>query len=133
VAAKMREVRNRVRKRRFSLHLYYVTTGQCSSPLKDEAEAEIYQANARAEISILDRREVLTLLEDYLRGAAPPVPFLDLRIDSRGIVGSDGVVQRYDEASGIESWVLTMSGKDVGELYDRAGDRLFTRNIRGFL
>jgi len=133
VAAKLVDVRNRVRQRNFTLHLYYVTTGQCSSPLQGEAESEVHQANSRTEISILDRREILTLLEDYLRGAAPPVPYLDLRIDSRGIIGSDGVVQRFDETSGIESWVLTMSGKDVGELYGKAGDRLFARNIRGFL
>jgi hypothetical protein len=133
VATKLSDVRNRVRQRRFTLHLYYVTTGQCSSPLKGEAESQVHQANGQAEISILDRGEVLTLLEDYLGGAAPPVPYLDLRIDARGIVGSDGVVQRFDQPSGIESWVLTMSGRDVGELYDKAGDRLFARNIRGFL
>src|SRR2546427_606221 len=32
VAAKLADVRNRVRRRSFTLHLYYVTTGQCSSP-----------------------------------------------------------------------------------------------------
>src|SRR5262249_51805244 len=50
-----------IRKRRFSLHLYYVTTGKCSSPLKDEAESEVAQAAALVELSILDRREILAL------------------------------------------------------------------------
>lgn len=76
---------------------------------------------------------MLTLLTDYLGGAAPPVPSLDLRVYSRGIVGSDGMIQRYDQKTGIESWILTMTGKDVGFLYRNAGDILFARNIRGFL
>jgi len=133
VGAKLDQVRIRIRKRNFPLQLYYVTTGSCSSPLKDEAESEISQSNARAELSILDRREILALLTDYLGGAAPPVPFLDLKVDARGVSGSDGALQRYDQQSGIESWILTMSGKEVGGLYGMAGDRLFARNIRGFL
>ncbi|HEY0701300.1 MAG TPA: AIPR family protein [Candidatus Acidoferrales bacterium] len=133
VGRKLVEAREQIRKRRFSLHLYYVTTGACSSPLKDEAEAETAQANCSADISILDRKEILTLLTDYLRGAAPPVPFLDLPIDPRGLVGSDGVIQRFDQKTDIESWILSMSGRDVGHLYKIAGDRLFARNIRGFL
>ncbi len=127
------ESRHRIQRRRFELHLYYVTTGCCSGPLKSEAESEVAQANAFASISVLDRKNVLSLLTDYLGGAAPPVPFLDLPIDPRGIVGSDGVVQRYDHDTGVESWILSMSGRDLAALYSKAGDRLFARNIRGFL
>jgi hypothetical protein len=133
VGQRLDEARSRLRRRNFALHLYYVTTGKCSGPLKAEAEAEVSQVTGIASVSILDRNEILALLIDYLGGAAPPVPYLDLRIDSRGIVGSDGVIQRYDPGSGIESWILTMSGREVAALYERAGDRLFARNIRGFL
>jgi len=133
VGEKLDRARSRIKKRRFTLHLYYVSTGICSSPLKDEADSLVYQANGMTDVSILDRKEILALLTDYLGGAAPPVPFLDLRIDARGIVGSDGVIQRFDQETGIESWILTMTGKDVGALYTTAGDRLFARNIRGFL
>jgi len=133
VAEKLDHARQRIRRRQYGLHLYYVTSGVCSSPLKDEAESEIAQANGRVDLSILDRRDILALLTDYLRGAAPPVPFLDLKIDASGVVGSDGVIQRFDGTAGIESWIFTMSGKDAGELYSTAKDRLFARNIRGFL
>jgi len=133
VTEKLDRARQRVRRRNYGLHLYYVTSGACSSPLKDEAESEIAQANGRVDLSILDRPDILALLTDYLRGAAPPVPFLDLKIDASGVVGSDGVIQRFDETAGIESWIFTMSGKDAGELYAAAKDRLFARNIRGFL
>jgi hypothetical protein len=133
VGHRLDEARSRLTRRHFALHLYYVTTGKCSGPLKAEAEAEVSQANGITSVSILDRNEILALLIDYLGGAAPPVPYLDLPIDPRGIVGSDGVIQRYDADSGIESWILTMSGREVAALYGRAGDRLFARNIRGFL
>lgn len=133
VGKKISEGRERIRKRHYQLHLYYVTTGRCSSPLKTDAEGEIGQAHGRAAITVLDRSDVLALLTDYLGGAAPPVPFLDLPIDTRGISGSDGSMQRYDSESGIESWVIAMSGRDAGGLYTQAGDRLFARNIRGFL
>ena len=123
----------RINRRAFELHLYYVTTGKCSAPLKSEAESEVAQANARASISVLDRNDVLSLLTDYLGGAAPPVPFLDLPIDPRGIMGSDGVVQRYDPTTGVESWILSMSGRDLADLYCKAGDRIFARNIQSFL
>lgn len=133
VGQKIEEARKRISRRKFELHLYYVTTGKCSAPLKSEAESEVAQARGRSSISILDRNDILALLIDYLGGAAPPVPYLDLQIDARGIIGSDGVIQRYDPESKIESWILTMSGKELAELYTRAGDRLFARNIRGFL
>lgn len=133
VGKKVSEGRERVRKRNYQLDLYYVTTGRCSSPLKTDAEGEVSQANGRAAITVLDRADVLALLTDYLGGAAPPVPFLELRIDARGISGSDGALQRYDSETGIESWVLAISGRDAADLYSQAGDRLFARNIRGFL
>ncbi len=114
----------------YSLRLFYVTSGRCSSPLKDEAEAVVNQAKGICDISVLDRKEILALLSDYLGGAAPPVPSLDLQVDTSG--GADGMIQRYDQKTGIESWILTMAGKDVGHLYRDAGDRLFARNIRGY-
>jgi hypothetical protein len=82
---------------------------------------------------ILDYRQVLGLLDDYLDGVAPPVRSLDLRVESGKKAGSFGVIDRYDVGSGIESWVFTMTGADIGELYTRTGKRLFARNIRGFL
>lgn len=70
------------------------------------------------------------MLDDYLDGVAPPIPSIDLPIEtSQG----PGVVSRYDKASGIESWVFTAKGNYVGELFSRAGVRIFARNVRGFL
>lgn len=106
-----------ISRKNYTLHLYYVSTGRCSSPLKDEAESLVNRANGHADLSVFDRKEVLTLLTDYIGGAAPPVPSLDLHVDSSGIIGSDGMIQRYDQKTGIESWILTMTGKDAGSLH----------------
>lgn len=133
VRSKLQLARDRLAKRNYELHLYYVTTGKCSAPQKAEAESEVRQANARAAITILDRPDVLALLVDYLGGAAPPVPYLDLKVDAVGVVGSSGVIHRSITDAGITSWVLTMSARDVSQLYAKAGDRVFARNIRGFL
>jgi hypothetical protein len=133
VRQKLLPARDRLLKRNYELHLYYVTTGRCSAPQKSEAESEVRQANGRAAITILDRPDMLALLVDYLGGAAPPVPYLDLNVDATGVVGSGGVIHRTATEAGITSWVLTMSGRDVANAYTKAGDRIFARNIRGFL
>ncbi len=133
VAQKLSAARDRLKKREYRLQLHYVTLGRCSDNLRDEARAIVRQADGPSEIHILDGRQALLLLCDYLDGVAPPVPSLDLPIESGGRVESSGVIQRRDPQTGIESWVFSMRCSDVGELFDKAGVRLFARNIRGFL
>lgn len=122
-----------LRRRKYLLHLYFVTTGKVSSSLEDEAQAILGSANGQAELDILTRRELLNLLRDYLDGAAPPVPSLDMPVEPGEAVRGGGMVRRYDPSTGIESWVFSMVGSDVGDLYAHTGVRLFARNIRGFL
>ena len=129
VAARLLNARKRIRQRNFGLALYYVTTGRCSGALKAEAESVASRVQRDVTISIFDRADVLNLLVDYLSGAAPPVPFVDLRL----IGGPESLIHRFDEQTDIDSWILTMSGRDLAQLYEVAGDRLFARNIRGFL
>jgi hypothetical protein len=45
----------------------------------------------------------------------------------------NGVSQRYDSKNNVESWVFSMNGAAVAELFERGGIRLFARNVRGFL
>jgi hypothetical protein len=42
-------------------------------------------------------------------------------------------MNRLDVKSGIESWIFSMSGRAIGDLYVQASERLFARNVRGFL
>lgn len=128
---RLENARERLLDRAYRLHLCFVTTGRVSGPLVQEARRRARTAWTPADhppgFAVLDGREVMALLGEYLDGVAPPVPSLDLPVeDGRGS-------SRFDDDSGIQSWVVTMTGEDVGKLYKQAGVRLFARNIRGYL
>lgn len=129
VEARLKQARERLRKRGYQLHFHYVTLGRCSGELRSEATA----LARPAKIVIFDGNHVMSILDDYLDGVAPPIPQLDLPIESGGKTQATGTTNRFDPESQIESWVFSMSGADIGELFEKAGIRLFARNIRGFL
>lgn len=110
-----------------------MTLGRCSSRLQEEAKRRVRRADCPASLEILNGREVLVRLADYLHGVAPPVPSLDLEMESSPRLPVSGILQRYDTRTEIESWVFSMTGEAVADLYERAGPRLFARNVRGFL
>ncbi len=122
---------NRIRSRDYWLQLYYVTTGRCSSSLASEADRIARQAGAS--IQVFDGKRVLRLLSDYLDGVAPPVPLLELETESGHAVKLGGVLQRFDGATGIESWAFPVNVRHIAQMYEQAGIRLFARNVRGFL
>lgn len=127
------EARSRLKKRNYALHHYYVTLGKCSLRLRDEADRIVRGARAQTTFELFDGKRVLLLLSDYLDGVAPPVPSLDLEIESGGGVRSTGMLNRYDSKTDIESWAFSMTDAAIAGLYERAGVRLFARNVRGFL
>jgi hypothetical protein len=131
VADRVRLVRDRCTKRGYALDLYYVTTGKFSPGVAKEAEGAVRRGGGgQAQLTLVDGKRVVGLLDDYLDGVAPPVPSVDLPI---GVGGGTGIVDHYDSKSDIESWVFTAKGYDVGRLFASAGPRIFARNIRGFL
>ena len=133
VRARLDEARNRVQRRdRWKVHLFYATTGSCSKALETEAKSIALNAKGPTEFDVLDGRAVLSVFRDYLDGVAPPVRSLDFPVQAAGRLRS-GVSNRFDPSSRIESWVFTMSGRDVANLFAATGVRLFARNIRGFL
>ncbi len=133
VEAKLSDARKRILGRGYGLQLYYVTLGRCSSTLVREGEQIARNAGKNTSMDVIDGRQILTVLEDYLNGVAPPVPSLDLEIESGNGVEVKGILQRFDRETGIESWVFPMASPAVASLVERAGQRLFARNIRGFL
>jgi hypothetical protein len=133
VAEKLSEARNRISRRDYRLWLYYVTLGRCSAGLRREAETVVRASGNNAHIEIIDGRRLHVLMEDYLDGVAPPIPSLDLFMEGGRGISVNGILQRYDTRSRIESWVFSMQGDAVAELYEVGGKRLFARNIRGFL
>lgn len=118
---------------KYRLWMYYITLGRCSSALSLEADKMVHKAPYDADLTVLDGVRIMTLLRDYLDGVAPPIPTLDLEMEKGLGVEVTGIMQRYEGASDIESWVFSMRGDAVAALFDIGHARLFARNIRGFL
>jgi hypothetical protein len=133
VLRKLEDARNRISKRDYALHLYYVTLGKCSPSLQEEANRIARSAEAQITFQLFDGKRIMLLLADYFDGVAPPVPSLDLEIESGGGVRTGDVFNRYDSKTDIEAWAFSMTNLAVAALYERAGTRLFARNVRGFL
>ncbi len=120
------EARNYIIKRDYQLVLRYVTTGKISETHIREAETNIDEYdNVRFETYAYS--DLMKLMQDYIEGAAPPVPTITLPVQ-----GSE-VFSRLDEDTNITSWIFTMGGTEVGNLFKDKGVRLFARNIRGYL
>ncbi len=133
VGHKLTNVRRSIHRHNHRLWLYYVTLGRCSAGLRREAESAVHLAHPTAELEIIDGRRLERLMEDYVGGVAPPPPTLDLTMESGQGISLNGILQRYDARSRIESWVFSMRGDAMADLYEIAGKRVFARNIRGFL
>jgi len=133
VSERLRQARKRLSDRKYRLCLYYVTLGKCSSSIRKEAARIVRVTFKDARFDVLDGKRVMVLLQDYLVGAAPPIPTLDLEMEKGQSVSIKGVMQRYDSRSKIESWVFPMRGDAIAKIFEYGGVRLFARNIRGFL
>jgi hypothetical protein len=132
VHQRLRDVRDRVNKRGYSLTLYYVTTGKCSRDLTQQAERSCRNAGGDATIEMFHGSRVMQALSDYLDGVAPPVATMDLPLEVGHGVSSD-CARRHDSQNGITAWIFSMNGAAVAEMYEAAGIRLFARNVRGYL
>ncbi len=133
VQVKLDEARERISKRNYGLHLYYVTLGKCSKNLEKEAIDVVRQTGCDARFELFTGNRILLLLSDYLEGVAPPVPSIELEMESGSGVKVNGILQRYDSSTDIESWVFSMSGFAIAKIFEQCGPRLFARNVRGFL
>lgn len=129
----LQEAQRQITKHSFRLELCYVTLGNVSSALQKEAQKIIRQAACEVYWTLLDAGKSMSLLRDYLDGVAPPIPSLDLEFEKGNGVSVNGTMQRYEKGADIETWVFSMRGDAIAELYDFAGVRLFARNVRGFL
>lgn len=132
-ASKFKELINCVKNKKYSLHLYYVTTGKCTKTIIDEAKRETRQAEGQVEIAVYTIHNVLNIYRHYLDDIIPHIPPLRLRIVSEGTIRHEGAIHRFDPQTNIESWVFSISGSDVGKMFDKVGNNLFAKNIRGYL
>lgn len=132
-ANKFSDVIKLVKSKKYALNLYYVTTGSCSDSIIEEAEQRLREAEGSVDIFVISHRKVLQIFKDYLEGIAPAVPLLKIKISSEGSIQHAGLIQRFDPETKIESWVFSANGNSVGDLFLKAGIRLFAKNIRGYL
>lgn len=135
VAERLRSARKKIQKEKYRTWLYYVTTGKVSQGIRADVEQKVRKAGviSPARIEVIDGKRAMLLFRDYLDGVAPPIPKLDLEMESGSGITVNGVSQRYDQGTEVESWVFSMRGDAVAAMYERAGLRLFARNIRGFM
>jgi hypothetical protein len=127
------ELAMNVHDKRYSLQMYYVTTGRCSSTIRNEAISKAKQAECETDLFIYDWGNINQFYVDYIEGVAPAIPSLILKIAQNGSIHTEGTIYRYDPETTMESWVFSMSAQDAGDMYRTAGIRLFARNIRGYL
>jgi hypothetical protein len=133
VASRLKLARDRVRNDNYRVVLYFVTLGNVSDSHRKDADSLARKAKCEVTFEVIDGQRTMLLLRDYLDGVAPPIPTLDLEMEQGPHVRVNGVAQRYDDMNQIESWVFSMRGDAVAELFRYAGIRLFARNVRGFL
>jgi|GEM_PF-919777 hypothetical protein len=133
VAEHLRQARKRVLGNNYRLRLSYVTLGNCSTSVIKDVQQLVRKARCDAHIDVIAGKRVMLLVRDYLDGVAPPIPTLALEMEAGANVRVNGVSQRYDHRTKIESWVFSMRGDAVASVFESTGVRLFARNIRGFL
>lgn len=133
VAERLRVARKKVQKDKYRSWLYFVTTGRVSPTVRNDVQHQVRQTSRLARIEVIDGKRAMLLFRDYLDGVAPPIPTLDLETEAGPGVKINGIAQRFDDVTKVESWVFSMRGDAVAAIYERAGLRLFARNIRGFM
>ena len=117
--------RRKVRKDKYRVWLYFVTLGKMSSTIRKHAFQKVKQAELDAHIELIDGRRAMLLFRDYLDGVAPPIPTLNLELEQGAEVTINGVSQRFDIPANLETWVFSMRGDQVADLYERGGSETF--------
>lgn len=123
---RLNAARDKIVRASYRTGLLFVTTGRVTKNVQKELEEKTAKQDG-ATLQIFDRASLVSLLDDYLEGAAPPVPRLRLPVIDNNIF------MRYDKQTRTTSWIFSMNAKEVGKLFKIAGRRLFARNIRGYL
>jgi hypothetical protein len=133
VANRLREARKKVVEQEYRVWLVFATLGKVSASIIKDAEAHLRAIQGEARLEVIDSNRAKALLRDYNDDVAPPIAAVDLEMEESDNVRVNGVSQRYDDKNQIESWVFSMRGDKIAQLFKYAGRQLFARNVRGFL
>ncbi len=129
---KMKDAINCVKNKKYGLNLYYVTTGKCTETVINEAKTRVRQADVKVDLHILTHKHVMNIYRDFLDDITPHIPQLKLKINSEGVIQHEGLIHQFDPKREIESWVLSVCGDEIGQMYTKVGRKLFAKNIRGW-
>jgi hypothetical protein len=132
VAARLSEARKRFLDRSFRVLLYFVTLGKVSDTIRNDAKLCLDDLSRLVTMEIIDSTSAVVVMRNYLDDA-PSIPACTLEIEKSDEVSGSNISQRFDEKNRIDCWVLSMRGDKIAELYEKAGPRLFARNVRGYL
>jgi hypothetical protein len=110
----------------YKLKLYFATTGRVTGKCRRKAR-DIAASSGTTEIEVLAKKEILGILAAWLGGWAPPLPDMNLFIDGPHTLSHE------DGNEGLKAWVFSTTSQEVCRLYKIAGERLFARNVRGYL
>ena len=120
------QAREAIHRKDYRLNLYFVTTGSVTPTVKEDA-ASLIEDWVTASLDGHTRKSLLYLMQDYIEGAAPPIPTVAIPFRKEQLFG------RYDESTKVNCYTFTARGADIGRLFRQHGVRLFARNIRGYL
>jgi len=110
----------------YKLQMYFATSGRVSIKRQRKAK-QIAAAAGNTELEVLDKKAILRILSAWLGGWAPPLPAMNLGIDG------PHTLMHEDGHEGLKAWVFSTTSQEVCRLYRIAGERLFARNVRGYL
>jgi len=114
--------------RNYQLNLLYATTKRCTDTTEQQA-AQVARGD-RVSFTVFQRKHVERLVRDYLDGVAPPIPRVELPIETSP---ASGHIKRHDPKTEITSWIVSVRANEIAALYERHREKIFARNIRGYL
>ncbi len=119
----LEEVYQKVIKQKYDLAFIFASTGKIAKELKKE----MLRRTKYAHVQLFDGRALLGLFNDYLEGAAPPIPYVELPIDGTSFI------MNHNPETNIANYIFFVNTNEMKSIFERYGIKLFARNVRGFL
>ncbi len=107
----------------FLLKMYFATTGRVT-PTKEREARRIARASGDTELEVVAGHEIPVLFHEWQIGTCPPLPEMEIRVNGKDTI--------FHEAGRLQGWIFTATADEIVGLYNKAKERLFARNIRGY-
>jgi len=117
------DVHKKLTKQQYDLAFLYASTGRISKDLKKE----MINRPRWAHVQLFDSKSLAGLFVDYLEGAAPPIPYIELPIDNKQLI------IHYNPDTNINNFIFFVNTSIIKDIFAKYKIKLFSRNIRGFL